>query len=492
MPFIIGNETFEKLGTFGSSTNLVVYLNTVFNLKSVTATTVVNVFNGTTNLAPLLGAFLCDTYFGRYKTLGFASVASFLGMSALALTAAITNLHPPKCVGKDNSQCVGPTIWQFAFLLCGFGLIAIGAGGIRPCNLAFGAEQFNPNTESGKRGMSSFFNWYYFTYTFAVMVSATGIVYVQSDVSWAIGLAIPAFLMFLSCAVFFLGTRIYVIVEPEGSPMTSVAQVLVVAVKTRLSFLRTLLFPFSTIFLPNLSTPSSSHKSVQAAIVTEKDQINLDGSSAKPWRLCSIQRVEEVKCLTRIIPIWASAIIYHVPLIQQQTYAVLQALQLDRRLGTGSFEVPAATFIIFTMLALTIWIAFYDRILVPFLQRLTGKEVDSHFSREWGLESYSQFFVLPQLALAGLSEGFNYVSQIEFYYKQFPENMRSIAGSSFFAGAALANFLSGFLVSTVHKVTSSTKSGDWLSEDLNKAKLDYFYCNWCFGGIELCIFSAMC
>ncbi|KAF5725349.1 protein NRT1/ PTR FAMILY 2.11-like [Tripterygium wilfordii] len=30
MPFIIGNETFEKLGTVGSSTNLMVYLTTVF------------------------------------------------------------------------------------------------------------------------------------------------------------------------------------------------------------------------------------------------------------------------------------------------------------------------------------------------------------------------------------------------------------------------------------------------------------------------------
>lgn len=35
-------------------------------------------FQGTTNLATLVGAFLSDTYFGRYKTLGFASIASFL------------------------------------------------------------------------------------------------------------------------------------------------------------------------------------------------------------------------------------------------------------------------------------------------------------------------------------------------------------------------------------------------------------------------------
>ncbi|RRT71002.1 hypothetical protein BHE74_00008464 [Ensete ventricosum] len=73
-----GNETFEKLGTLGTSANLLVYLTTVFHMKSVAAATLVTVFNGTTSLTPLLGAFLADTYLGRYATLGAASVASFL------------------------------------------------------------------------------------------------------------------------------------------------------------------------------------------------------------------------------------------------------------------------------------------------------------------------------------------------------------------------------------------------------------------------------
>ena len=41
----------------------------------------------------------------------------------------------------------------------------------------------------------------------------------------------------------------------------------------------------------------------------------------------------------------------------------------------------------------------------------------------------SAFWLVPQLAALGLSEAFNQVSQMEFYYKQFPENMRSVAGS---------------------------------------------------------------
>ena len=75
---ISGNETFEKLGTIGTLSNLLIYLTTVFNMKSITAATIITVFNGTANLGTLFGAYLCDSYFGRYKTLGFSTIASFL------------------------------------------------------------------------------------------------------------------------------------------------------------------------------------------------------------------------------------------------------------------------------------------------------------------------------------------------------------------------------------------------------------------------------
>lgn len=150
----------------------------------------------------------------------------------IQLTAAVKNLHPLHC-DDESSTCEGPTAGQMAFLLAGFGTLLVGAAGIRPCNLAFGADQFNPETESGKKGINSFFNWYFFTINFAMFVSLTLIVYIQSNVSWAVGLAIPAFLMLLSCVVFFMGSRIYVKIEAKGSPLTSVVQVIVVAIKKR-------------------------------------------------------------------------------------------------------------------------------------------------------------------------------------------------------------------------------------------------------------------
>lgn len=513
MPFVIGNETFEKLGTIGTSSNLLVYLTTVFNMKSITATNLVNVFNGTTNFATLPGAFLSDTYFGRYNTLGFASVASFLGMLILTLTAAVAKLHPPSCEADGISgPCIGPTPWQMAFLLSGLGLLVVGAGGIRPCNLAFGADQFDPNTESGKKATNSFFNWYYFTFTFAMMVSLTVIVYVQSNVSWAWGLGIPTFLMFLSCALFFMGTKIYMIVKPDGSPFTTAVRVTVAAVKKR-----GLQLPEQPgISLFNYVPKSSINSKIpytdqfrilnKAAIMTNEDKINPDGSAANPWGLCSMQQVEEIKCLVRVVPIWISQVIYYVTHVQQQTYTVFQALQSDRHLGNTGFKIPAASYTIFSMLALTLWIPIYDRLIVPKLRKITGKEGGITVLQKMGIgmvlaiitmlvsglveekrrslalsnpigmeerrgaiSSMSGFWFVPQLSLIGLSEACTVIGQVEFYYKQFPENMRSIGGSFLFVGMAMSNYLSSFLVSIVHHTS------DWLPEDLNKGRLDYFY-----------------
>ncbi|KAJ0441088.1 putative proton-dependent oligopeptide transporter family, major facilitator superfamily [Helianthus annuus] len=515
MPYVIGNETFEKLGTIGTSTNLLVYLTTVFNMKSITATNLINIFSGTCNFGTLGGAFLSDTYFGRYKVLGTASISSFLGMLVLTLTAAVTKLHPHKCV---DTLCEGPTAWQMTFLLSGFVFLIIGASGIRPCNLAFGADQFNPNTESGQRGIASFFNWYYFTFTFAMMVSLTVIVYVQANINWAIGLGIPTFLMFLSCAVFFIGTKIYVLVPPEGSPLTSIFQVLVATIKKRKLDLEepsvSLLDHVSTKSI-NLKLPYTNQLRVlnKAAIITPNDKMNPDGSSGNRWTLCSIQQIEEVKCVIKTVPVWLSCIIYNVSINQMQTYTVFQALQSDRRLKPSSFEVPAASYTVFQMLALTIWIPIYDQIIVPCLRRITNKRQGisllqrigvgmgiaiftmlvaaivetkrrdlAHSQPTIGFEkgkgaisSMSGYWLIFQLMVAGLSEGFAVIGFVEFFYKQFPENMKSFAGSFLFCGMAMSSYLSSFLISIVHRTTRDGVSRNWLAQDLNEAKLDYFY-----------------
>ncbi|QHO50688.1 Protein NRT1/ PTR FAMILY 2 [Arachis hypogaea] len=97
-------------------------------------------------------------------------------------------------------------------------------------------------------------------------------------------------------------------------------------------------------------------------------------------------------------------------------------------------------------------------------------------TRKGVISSMSGMWLIPQLALAGLAEAFMSVAQVEFYYKQFPENMRSMAGSLYYCGHAGSSYLSTLLISTVHQITARSATGNWLPEDLNKGRLDNFYC----------------
>ncbi|VAH95625.1 unnamed protein product [Triticum turgidum subsp. durum] len=410
------------------------------------------------------------------------------GMFFLTLTAGADSLHPADCgVGE---VCEKASSYQLAVLFIAFAFLVIGSAGIRPCSMPFGADQFDPHTESGKRGINSFFNWYYFTFTSAMLVSATVIIYVQSNVNWAIGLGIPTALMFLACVLFFMGTRLYVRVIPEGSPFTTIVQVFAAAFAKR---------------------------SLKQAKDPKQDLFDPPHTSAiDPWRLCTVQQVEEVKCLIRIVPVWSTGIIYYVAVVQQSTYVVFSALQSDRRLGS-SFHVPAASFTVFAMLAQTLWIPIYDRLLVPRLRKVTGKDEGFTLLQRQGIgialstvamiisavvedrrrdialnqpnigttqtgggiSAMSSFWMVPQLMILGLSEAFNLISQIEFYYKEIPEHMRSVAGALAFCNLALGNYLSGFLTTIVHRTTGGGQN--WLAQDLNKGRLDLFY--WMIAGI---------
>ncbi|CAD6266792.1 unnamed protein product [Miscanthus lutarioriparius] len=470
MPYVIGNETCEKLGTIGTTANLLVYLTTVYGMTGASAATLLSLWSGTVSMAPLLGAFLSDSYLGRYTTIALASIASFLGMIILTLTAAVPSLHP----AAHPKPTTRPSSLQMAVLLASFALLAVGAGGIRPCNLAFGADQFDPRTPAGRRGINSFFNWYYFTFTIAMMISATVIIYLQSNVNWALGLAVPATLMGLSCVLFFMGTQLYVRVRPEGSPSPASHSSLVSKIAYTDQFLCL----------------------DKAAVRTPDDDAN---NPINPWRLCTLQQVEEVKCLARLFPVWSSGIVYYIVLTNLGNYNVLQAMQTDRHVGRGSFQIPAGSFVVFNMLALTLWLPFYDGVLVPAMQRLTKREggitqlqrigvgivlsivtmlvaaaVERHRRRVG--DSTSCFLLVPQQMLAGLSEAFAIIGQVDFYYKQFPENMRSVAGALLSLGFAIASYASGLMVSVVHGTTGGRDGRpDWLAQDLNQGRVDLYY-----------------
>lgn len=163
------------------------------------------------------------------------------GMAIVTLTTWLPQLHPPPCANQNDEQllsvdhhnCKGPNNTQLGFLLMGLCILSVGSAGIRPCSIPFGVDQFDPTTDEGKKGINSFFNWYYTSFTVVLIITSTVVVYIQDSISWVLGFAIPTSLMFCSIVLFFIGMNMYTHVKPEGSIFSSIAQVFVAAYKKR-------------------------------------------------------------------------------------------------------------------------------------------------------------------------------------------------------------------------------------------------------------------
>ncbi|KAG6550547.1 hypothetical protein Mapa_007916 [Marchantia paleacea] len=238
-PFIFGAEAAERLAVTGSHTNLISYLVNEMHQKTLSSATILNTFSSTSGWAPLLGAFVADSYLGRYATILYGSFIYLAGLILITMSAILPSLQPPKCAsedddyGEDMSGCIRATNLQLGVVYLALSLMVVGSGGIRPCVGPFGASQFDQSDPKENAQIKSYFNWYYFSVMVATLVASTVIVYIQDNVSWGWGFGISAAVMVLSIFSFVCGSFLYRFSYPQGSAFTRMAQVIVAAARKR-------------------------------------------------------------------------------------------------------------------------------------------------------------------------------------------------------------------------------------------------------------------
>ncbi|KAK4715392.1 hypothetical protein R3W88_013730 [Solanum pinnatisectum] len=512
MPFIFANEICEKLAVVGFGANMVIYLTNELHLPLTKAANTLTNFGGTASLTPLIGAFIADTFAGRFWTITVASIIYQIGMIILTLSAILPQLRPPSC--KDDEYCKEANSSQLAILYVSLLLTALGSGGIRPCVVAFGADQFDENDPNQKTQIWKFFNWYYFSMGFSMLVAVTVIVYIQDNIGWGVGFGVPTIAMLISIVVFIFGYPLYRNLDPAGSPFTRLVQVCVAAYKKRkLDMVNDTNLLYQNQELDaDISTAGKLVHTKQmkfldrAAIVTEEDNPKYPNL----WRLNTVHRVEELKSIIRMGPIWASGIILITAYAQQSTFSIQQAKTMDRHL-INSLEIPAASMTVFTLITMLCTIALYDRVFVPIARKFTGLDRGISFLSRMGIGFFisvlatlvagfievkrknvastyglvdkpksivpiSVFWLVPQYCLHGIAEAFMSIGHLEFFYDQTPESMKSTATALFWTSISAGNYLSTFLVSLVHKFTSGPTRTNWLPDNnLNKGRLEYFY-----------------
>ncbi|KAK0597656.1 hypothetical protein LWI29_027291 [Acer saccharum] len=512
MPFIIANEAFEKVASYGLVSNMILYLMREYHIGAAKGSNILFFWSAATNFMPTLGAIIGDSYLGKFLAISLGSVFSFMGILLLWITAMIPQFRPPSCV-QFSPSCKPASSSQMAILLSSFALMSIGAGGVRPCSLAFGADQFNRRDDpNNDRVLESFFGWYYASAAVSVLIAFTGIVYIQDHLGWKVGFGVPAILMFLSAILFIIASPFYVKMKTTGNIMTGFVQVIVVSFKNR------------KLSLPprdssggwyhqrkgsELILPTDNLRCLnKACIIRNPDQdISPDGSALNPWSLCTIDRVEELKVLIRVMPLWSTGIIMSL-IVSQNTFPILQAGSMNRHIG--SFEFPAGSFGMFTIISLFIWVFFYERVILPLASKIVGKPVrlgtklrmgmglffscmsmvasgsvesirrrkavqEGFTNNPQGVLSMSAFWLVPQHCFTGLAEAMNSIGQTEFYYSEFPKSMSSIASSLFGLAMALASLLATVIISTIDNATSKGGKESWVSSNINKAHYDYYY-----------------
>ncbi|UKE68033.1 oligopeptide:H+ symporter [Xanthomonas cerealis pv. cerealis] len=191
IPHIIGNEACERFSFYGMRNILVQFLITSLLLQEVTAPGreaeakhIMHSFMVGVYFFPLLGGWLADRFFGKYSTIVWFSLIYCAGHACLALFE-----------GSREG------------FLVGLGLIALGAGGIKPLVASFMGDQFD---QSNKHLAKLVFDAFYWIINFGSLFASLLIPLALKNLgpAWAFG--IPGILMFVATVVFWAGRRRYV------------------------------------------------------------------------------------------------------------------------------------------------------------------------------------------------------------------------------------------------------------------------------------------
>jgi POT family proton-dependent oligopeptide transporter len=198
IPYIIGNEGCERFSFYGMRNILVQFLITSTLLQHVMAADdralaakdLMHSFMIGVYFFPLLGGWLADRFFGKYNTILWFSLIYCAGHACLA-------------VFEDSRTG----------FFTGLGLIALGAGGIKPLVASFVGDQFD---QSNKHLAKIVFDGFYWIINFGSLFASLTMPLFLKHFGPSVAFGIPGLLMFIATLVFWLGRKHYVMVPPVG------------------------------------------------------------------------------------------------------------------------------------------------------------------------------------------------------------------------------------------------------------------------------------
>ncbi|OMO78569.1 Proton-dependent oligopeptide transporter family [Corchorus capsularis] len=463
--FILVNQGLVTLAFAAVEVNLVLFSKSVLRQTNAEAANSFSRWMGTVYVFSLLGAFLSDTYLGRYLTCVTFQVIYLIGLIALSLVTQLFLLEPQGC-GRLGQLCEPHSSAEIAMFYIAIYLIALGNGAPEPALAAFGADQFDEEDNEERRSKNSFYSYFYVALNLGSLVAETVLAYIQNIGHWVLGFWICATCATIAFSLLLCGT---------------------------LRFLD------------------------RAAIITPTDILN-KGETANPWYLCTITQVEEVKCILRLLPIWLCTVLSSVVFIQMLSLFVEQGAAMDTTIS--NFQIPPACMFAFDIISTSTFILLYDKLIVPLYIRLAKREPKppsdlqrigigiamailsmiiagiveqqrlKHANHKQA-SGLSIFWQTPQFVIVGVSEALVYVGQMEFFASQTPDGLKSLGIGLSMYSSAMGSYICSMILTAVMAITTKNGQPGWVPPDLNAGHLDrYFFLLAALTAINLVLFIA--
>ncbi|EPS58810.1 hypothetical protein M569_16003, partial [Genlisea aurea] len=472
---------------------------------------------GTIWMTSVFGAYIADTFLGRFWTFIIASLIYLSGMILLTLSVSIHPLKPAPC--SAAAACEKATTLQLGVFFAALYTLTLGTGGTKPNISTIGADQFDEFDVREKAHKLSFFNWWLFSVFFGTLFANTFIVYIQDNVGWSFGYGIPTIGLAISIVIFLAGTPFYRHKPISGSPVTKMARVVVAAVRNW-----NVVVPSDSDQLYELDSDvytKGMHRIESTSTLRCLNKACVKTNSTGKWGLCSVTEVEETKQMMRMIPILVLTFIPSTIWAQANTLFIKQGTTLDRHIR--SFKIPPASLSALVTIGMLVSIVLYDRCFVKILRRFTknprgitllqriGIGMTIHialmvvacFIDRYRLQvakakgvaenghqlPLSIFILLPQFLMMGVADAFIEVGKLEFFYDQAPESMKSLGTAYSMVSLGAGNFISSFILATVARLTKRNGHEGWILNNLNESHLDYYYALLAIlASINLCLF----
>lgn len=200
------------------------------------ASTGITMFNQFWNyFMPLLGAYIADQYWGRYKTIQYANLVSIVGHIILVFSAI-----PPVIVHPRASLAV---------FLIGLIIMGVGTGGFKSNISPLVAEQYKDSkayVRTNKRGVkvivdpaattARIYIYFYLLINLGAITGSLAMVYAEHFVGFWLSFTLPTICYLLCPALLWYFKKTYILSPPTGSVMGKMWKLVRLAMKKSKGF----------------------------------------------------------------------------------------------------------------------------------------------------------------------------------------------------------------------------------------------------------------